>query len=230
MRSVGMSVPEAVREIVTKNRSVYDCMKMDLINYTALAVKIQPEIETMLGGSINLNTIVVAIKRYADSFESKEEIDDEPVLKNARLTLNDGIMDITLPLDFGTDPTYLMNKFSQINSEYEFFRLSNNFRLTGGRRPRPAGRAACRKCNAKRPSTRPRRGRHPDARRSQRRRRSPPRAARRRVGAVASRPARAGPPEPKRCPKAASGCCVRLGSRGYLSVVRRSAEGLGLCD
>lgn len=129
MRSVGMSVPEAVREIVTKNRSVYDCMKMDLINYTALAVKIQSEIENMLGGTVNLNTIVVAIKRYADSFESKEEIDNEPVLKNARLTLNDGIMDITLPLDFGTDPTYLMNKFSQINSEYEFFRLSNNFRL-----------------------------------------------------------------------------------------------------
>ena len=40
-----MSIPEVVREIITRNRSVYDCMKMDLINYTALAVKIQPEIE-----------------------------------------------------------------------------------------------------------------------------------------------------------------------------------------
>ena len=75
------------REIITRNRSVYDCMKMDLINYTALAVKIQPEIEKILGNRVNLNTVVVAIKRYADSFEIKEEIKEESVLKNARLSL-----------------------------------------------------------------------------------------------------------------------------------------------
>ena len=74
MRTTGMSIPELVREIVTRNRSIYDCMKMDLINYTALAVKIQPEIEKILGSSVNLNTVVVAIKRFVDSFENKEEI------------------------------------------------------------------------------------------------------------------------------------------------------------
>ncbi|MDC8438245.1 MAG: ACT domain-containing protein, partial [Candidatus Nitrosotenuis sp.] len=56
----GLSVPEAVREIITKNRSIYDCMKMDVINYTALAVKIQPDVEKQIGGQVNLNTIVVA--------------------------------------------------------------------------------------------------------------------------------------------------------------------------
>ena len=90
-----MSVPEVVREIITRNRSIYDCMKMDLINYTALAVKIQPEIEkNSWKFSVNLNTIVVAIKRYADSFEIKEEVKEESVLKNARLALTDGIMDV----------------------------------------------------------------------------------------------------------------------------------------
>ncbi len=78
-----MSVPEIVREIITRNRSIYDCVKMNLINYTAQAVKIQPEIEKILGGPVNLNTVVVAIKRYADSFESKEDVREEPVLKNA---------------------------------------------------------------------------------------------------------------------------------------------------
>ena len=58
MRTTGVSVPEVVREIITRNRSVYDCMKMDLINYTALAVKIQPDVEKTLGYSVNLNTIV----------------------------------------------------------------------------------------------------------------------------------------------------------------------------
>ncbi|NDB52065.1 MAG: ACT domain-containing protein, partial [Nitrosopumilaceae archaeon] len=71
MRATNISVPEAVREIITRNRSIYDCMKMDVINYTALAVKIQPDVERQMGNPVNLNTIVVAIKRYADSFEEK---------------------------------------------------------------------------------------------------------------------------------------------------------------
>ena len=61
MRISGLSVTEAIREIVTRNRSIYDCMKMDIINYTALAVKIQPNVERQIGKSVNLNTIVVAI-------------------------------------------------------------------------------------------------------------------------------------------------------------------------
>ena len=95
MRTTGVSVPEVVREIITRNRSVYDCMKMDLINYTALAVKIQPDVEKTLGNSVNLNTIVVAIKRYADSFDAKEDVAEDAVLKDARLTLTDGIMGLS---------------------------------------------------------------------------------------------------------------------------------------
>ena len=80
-----MSVPEVVREIITRNRSIYDCMKMDLINYTALAVKFNQKLKKFWEIQLILNTIVVAIKRYADSFETKDEIRDESVLKNARL-------------------------------------------------------------------------------------------------------------------------------------------------
>ena len=131
MRNSSMSIPELVREIITRNRSIYDCMKMDLINYTALAVKIQPEIERILGSTVNLNTIVVAIKRYADSFEIKENIRDESVLKNARLSLTDGIMDIKFSMkDFaGMDTMSLLDKFSKITNNYEFFRMSDSFRF-----------------------------------------------------------------------------------------------------
>ena len=126
-----MSVPEVVREIVTRNRSIYDCIKMDLINYTALAVKIQPEVERQLGNVVNLNTIVVAIKRYADSFIQKEEIRDQSLLKNARLSLTDGIMDIKISTeDFGEKyPMDLLEKFSQVTNDYDLFRLPNSFRL-----------------------------------------------------------------------------------------------------
>jgi len=126
-----MSIPELVREIITRNRSIYDCVKMDLINYTALAVKIQPEIERILGSTVNLNTIVVAIKRYADSFEIKENIRDESVLKNARLSLTDGIMDIKFSMkDFAEmDTMSILDKFSKITNNYEFFRMSDSFRF-----------------------------------------------------------------------------------------------------
>ncbi|QDI88917.1 ACT domain-containing protein [Candidatus Nitrosopumilus sp. SW] len=131
MRLTSMSVPEVVREIITRNRSIYDCMKMDLINYTALAVKIQPEIERILGNSVNLNTIVVAIKRYADSFEIKDEVKEEPVLKNARLVLTDGIMDVKFSIKDSNqmDPMAILDKFSKITNNYEFFRMSDSFRF-----------------------------------------------------------------------------------------------------
>ncbi len=126
-----MSVPEVVREVITRNRSIYDCMKMDLMNYTALAVKIQPEIERILGNSVNLNTVVVAIKRYADSFEIKEEVKEESVLKNARLALTDGIMDIKFSIKDSNemDPTAILEKFSKVTNNYEFFRVSDSFRF-----------------------------------------------------------------------------------------------------
>ena len=131
MKTTNMSIPEVVREIITRNRSIYDCMKMDLINYTALAVKIQPEIEKILGNSVNLNTVVVAIKRYADSFEIKEGIKEESVLKNARLALTDGIMDVKFSVKDSNemDPMAILDKFSKITNNYDFFRLSDSFRF-----------------------------------------------------------------------------------------------------
>jgi aspartokinase len=131
MRVSSMSMPEVVKEIITRNRSIYDCMKMDLINYTALAVKIQPEIERILGNSVNLNTVVVAIKRYSDSFEIKEEVKEESVLKNARLALTDGIMDIKFSIKDSNeiDPMAILEKFSKVTNNYEFFRISDSFRF-----------------------------------------------------------------------------------------------------
>ncbi len=131
MRAANVSVPDAVREIITRNRSVYDCIKMDLINYTALAVKIQKEVETQVGGPVNLNTVVVAIKRYADSFEKKEDVQNEPALKNARLSLTDGIVDIKFSSDdFGMeDAVALMDRMTRIDPDYDFFRFTDSFRF-----------------------------------------------------------------------------------------------------
>jgi len=104
---------------------------MDLINYTALAVKIQPEIERVLGNSVNINTVVVAIKRFSDSLQIKEDIREESVLKNARLALTDGIMDIKFSIKNSNeiDPITILDKFSKVTNNFEFFRVSDSFRF-----------------------------------------------------------------------------------------------------
>ena len=104
---------------------------MDLVNYTALAVKIQKEVEAQMGGPVNLNTIVVAIKRYADSFEKKDDVQSESALKNARLSLTDGILDIKFSSqDFAMeDAVALMDGFTRIDPDYEFFRFTDSFRF-----------------------------------------------------------------------------------------------------
>lgn len=131
MRLSNMSVPEVVRDVITRNRSIFDCIKMDLINYTALAVKIQPDVEKVLGNPVNLNTIVVAIKRFADSLESKGDIEEQSVLKNARLALTDGIVDIKFSIKDSQeiDPLMILDKFSKITTNYDFFRSSDMFRF-----------------------------------------------------------------------------------------------------
>ena len=131
MRTTGVSVPDIVREIITRNRSIYECMKMDVINYTALAVKIQPDVEKQLGTPANLNTIVVAIKRYADSFDEKADVSDEPVLKNARLSLTDRIMGLEWNMtDFvEQDVSRMFAEAQKAFSDSEFFRFGDSFRI-----------------------------------------------------------------------------------------------------
>ena len=131
MRIAGLSVPEVVRDIITRNRSIHDCMKMDVINYTALAVKIQPDIEKQLGNSVHLNTIVVAIKRYADSFEGSEDITEEPVLKDASLSMTDRIMGIqwTMKDLIDQDMGKMFAEAEKAFSNSEFFRLGDSFRI-----------------------------------------------------------------------------------------------------
>ena len=127
----GLSVPEVVREMITRNRSIHDCMKMDVINYTALAVKIQPEVEKQLGNSVHLNTIVVAIKRFGDSFVGSENITDEPVLKNARLSMTDRIMGMqwTMKDLLDQDMAKMFAEAEKAFSNSEFFRLGDSFRV-----------------------------------------------------------------------------------------------------
>ena len=61
-----ISVPQAVKEIILSNDLYLKAVKSGIANYTAIANKIQPDVESVTGTRVNIGTIVVAIKRFAD--------------------------------------------------------------------------------------------------------------------------------------------------------------------
>ena len=116
---------EAVRDIVAGNRAVLDCMRMEIINYTALAARMQPEIERRVGAPVNLNTVVVAVKRYSDAL--KGEYLPEPEMRDARLTLTDGMVNIRVSAEGGAAD--LLERFSAVSAEHEVFGDSGALRI-----------------------------------------------------------------------------------------------------
>ena len=119
------SVQEEVRDIVAGNRAVLDCMRMEIINYTALAARMQPEIERRVGAPVNLNTVVVAVKRYSDAL--KGEYLPEPEMRDARLTLTDGMVNIRVSAEGGAAD--LLERFSAVSAEHEVFGDSGALRI-----------------------------------------------------------------------------------------------------
>jgi hypothetical protein len=68
-----VSVPQAVREIILSNDLYSKAIKSGIANYTAIANKIQKEVENSTGAKVNIGTIVVAIKRLADIIITTKE-------------------------------------------------------------------------------------------------------------------------------------------------------------
>ena len=71
MYSEAISVPEAIRKVLASDHVYMQALMLGIANYTALAERIKPEIEKLIGSKVNLNTVVVAIKRFADAQEKK---------------------------------------------------------------------------------------------------------------------------------------------------------------
>ncbi|HZT34994.1 MAG TPA: hypothetical protein VFA15_03670, partial [Nitrososphaera sp.] len=98
MYSESLSVPEAARSIISSNAIYLQAIELGIANYTALAERIKPEVERMIGSKANTNTIVVAIKRFADTIEKERQQKSQgsenadPV--KAKMSLTGSILDI----------------------------------------------------------------------------------------------------------------------------------------
>ena len=98
-----VSVAEAVRRIVNNSPCVMECLKMDIINYTALASRIQNDVSRALGGrKVKLETIKMALIRCSEDLRREEEKLDKSILSviaNTVLELKNDVALITVRHD-----------------------------------------------------------------------------------------------------------------------------------
>src|SRR5207245_6943702 len=96
MHRTTTSDPKSERYTLTRNYPIYQCLKMKLMNFHSLAELIQPQVQQLSGKEASINTLVVAIKRFSDTLTNSKSPDASKVLKDARISLPSGIVDVTI--------------------------------------------------------------------------------------------------------------------------------------
>ena len=93
------SVSKAIKDILFTNSIYLNALKLGIANYTALALKIKPEVDKTVASDVNINTIVVSIKRIADAIQQNQDSDniaqeEKENLAGARISLTGSIIDV----------------------------------------------------------------------------------------------------------------------------------------
>jgi hypothetical protein len=137
MYSEATSVPDAIRKVLGSDHVYMQALALGIANYTALAERIKPEIEKLIGSKVNLNTIVVAIKRLADALEKKNlhqhNSSTHLTAAKAKMSLTGSIIDIDFQKENNDDDndvlTHVLDEFFEQDSRYNLFQTQNHFSL-----------------------------------------------------------------------------------------------------
>ncbi|MDV3278640.1 MAG: ACT domain-containing protein [Nitrososphaerales archaeon] len=95
-RRNGVPVSEAVSTIISRNYVVLESLKLKIVNYHGLAAKISSEVEELAGKKANVDTIVVAIKRFSDGLGEGQIGEVSASLKGSKLNLAGGMVEMTV--------------------------------------------------------------------------------------------------------------------------------------
>lgn len=139
MYAYAVSVPEVIREILASNPVYLQALELGIANFTAIAEKIRSDVEKLVSSKVNLNTIVVAIKRFADTLQEKRQQQEEElkmikpsITPRAKMSLTGSIIDI----DFQKESNYddeifenMLDKFFEEYSRCNLFQTDNHFTL-----------------------------------------------------------------------------------------------------
>ena len=93
------SVSKAIKDILFSNSIYLNSLKLGIANYTALALKIKPEVDKTVASDVNINTLVVSIKRIADAIQQNQDNEnitqeEKENLAGARISLTGSIIDV----------------------------------------------------------------------------------------------------------------------------------------
>jgi hypothetical protein len=130
------SVPQAIKTILASNNLYLEALVSGIANYTALAQKIKPDVEKITGIEVQLGTIVVAIKRFADTLVKEKQEKEESImpsrLDGARMSLTGSIIDVAI--DFNdTEFDQIFNMLDEVfeneSSGYNLFHTNKQLTL-----------------------------------------------------------------------------------------------------
>jgi len=132
MKTVRPTISGVVVDLLTRNHPVYEHIRMGLINYHALAARIKPTVERITGRDVNVNTIVVIIKRFSDA-QSKLGLPlTMSLLRNSKITLSSGVVDVTITPKreaFINELKRLVELSAELNERPHIFPLVNSIKI-----------------------------------------------------------------------------------------------------
>ena len=129
------SVSKAIKDILFSNSIYLNSLKLGIANYTALAIKIKPEVDRIIGSEVNINTIVVSIKRIADALQHSLDLDDSITLEEkenlagARISLTGSILEVEFDKEM-ENIEKVLNLFNrQSDIRFNIFQSKNHMNL-----------------------------------------------------------------------------------------------------
>ncbi|MDF2738522.1 MAG: uncharacterized protein K0S93_2383 [Nitrososphaeraceae archaeon] len=128
------SVSKAIKDILFSNSIYLNSLKLGIANFTALALKIKPELDRIIGSEVNINTIVVSIKRIADALEQNRDLDsiaqeEKENLAGARISLTGSILEVEFDKEMENMEKILELFDRQSDIRFNIFQSKNHMNL-----------------------------------------------------------------------------------------------------
>jgi len=128
------SVSKAIKDILYSNSIYLNSLKLGIANYTALAIKIKPEIDRIIGSEVTINTIVVSIKRFADALQQNQDLEsiaqeEKENLAGARISLTGSILEVEFDKEMENIEKVLELFDRQSDIRFNIFQSKNHMNL-----------------------------------------------------------------------------------------------------
>ena len=128
------SVSKAIKDILFSNSIYLNSLKLGIANYTALTLKIKPEVDKTVASDVNINTLVVSIKRIADAIQQNQDNknitqEEKENLAGARISLTGSIIDVEFDKEMENIEKILALFDRESDIRFNIFQSKNHMNL-----------------------------------------------------------------------------------------------------